>query len=109
MLIAASKDAAFKSGIFVSAISFNLSLESVATFVLFGVADAVFKLHAFLIRTAAGGVFVMKLKLLSAYTVMTTGMICVAHVCCLSVELFCEFNNVYTMLSQEPVQQVVLV
>ena len=33
------------------------------------------KLQAFLINTGAGGVFVTKLKLLSAYTVITTGMI----------------------------------
>ena len=31
--------------------------------------------HAFFSSTAAGGVLVMKLKLLSAYTVITTGMI----------------------------------
>ena len=31
-------------------------------------------LAAFLIRTEAGGVFMIKLKLLSAYAVMTTGM-----------------------------------
>ena len=39
MLIAASKDAAFKSGIFISAISLTLSFEIVATFVLFGAAE----------------------------------------------------------------------
>ena len=35
MLIAASKDAAFKSGIFISAISWILALEIVATLFLF--------------------------------------------------------------------------
>lgn len=75
MLIAASMLAAFRSGIFISAISRTLSLEMVATLVLLGAADAVFRLHAFLSSTAAGGVLVTKLKLLSAYTVMTTGMI----------------------------------
>lgn len=47
----------------------------VATLVLFGTAEADFRLQAFLSSTAAGGVLVMKLKLLSAYTVITTGMI----------------------------------
>ena len=53
MLIAASKDAAFKSGIFNSAISCNFALESVATFVLFGVAEPDLMLEAFLINTGA--------------------------------------------------------
>ena len=75
MLIAASTDAAFRSGIFSSAILRTSSLEIVATLVLFGTPDAVFRLQAFFNRTAAGGVLVMKLKLLSAYTVITTGMI----------------------------------
>ncbi len=75
MLIAASTVAAFRSGIFISAISRTLSLEIVATFVLFGTPEPDFRLQAFLSRTAAGGVLVMKLKLLSAYTVITTGMI----------------------------------
>ena len=75
MLIAASKDAAFKSGIFISAISWILALEIVATFVLFGTPEPDLMLQAFFNKTAAGGVFVMKLKLLSAYTVITTGMI----------------------------------
>ena len=39
MLIAASMLAAFKSGIFISAISFTLSLEIEATFVLLGTPD----------------------------------------------------------------------
>ena len=73
MLIAASRDAAFKSGIFNSAISCNFALESVATFALFGVAEPDLMLQAFLINTGAGGVFVTKLKLLFAYTVITTG------------------------------------
>lgn len=74
MLIAASKEAAFKSGIFISAISLILSLEMVATLFLLGTAEPDFKLHAFFRSTAAGGVFVTKLKLLSAYTVITTGV-----------------------------------
>ena len=75
MLIAASRDAAFRSGIFNSAISCTFAFEIVATFSLFGTAEPLLILHAFLINTAAGGVFVIKLKLLSAYTVITTGMI----------------------------------
>ena len=75
MLIAASKEAAFKSGIFISAISWILALEIVATFVLFGTPEPDLMLQAFFNKTAAGGVFVMKLKLLSAYTVITTGII----------------------------------
>ena len=65
MLIAASIDAAFRSGIFISAISRILSLEIVATFVLLGTPDPDFRLQAFFRRTAAGGVFVMKEKDLS--------------------------------------------
>ena len=75
MLIALSMVAAFRSGIFISAISRILSLEMVATLVLLGTPEPDFRLQAFFSRTAAGGVLVMKLKLLSAYTVMTTGMI----------------------------------
>jgi hypothetical protein len=66
MLIAASKEAAFKSGILSSAISCNFALEIVATFVLFGTAEPDLMLQAFLIKTGAGGVLVTKLKLLSA-------------------------------------------
>src|SRR5699024_8035911 len=75
MLIAASTDAAFRSGIFSSAISWSCAFVIVATLFLFGTPEPDWILHAFLIRTAAGGVFVMKLKLLSLYTVITTGMI----------------------------------
>ena len=75
MLIADSIFAAFRSGIFSSAISRILSLDMVATLSLFGVPDAFFRLQAFFRSTGAGGVLVMKLKLQSAYTVMTTGMI----------------------------------
>ena len=66
ILIAASKEAAFKSGIFNSAISCTFALEIVATLVLFGTAEPDLMLQAFLINTGAGGVFVIKLKLLSA-------------------------------------------
>ena len=76
MLIAASKEAALRSGILVSAIFFTCSLVMEATFVLLGVPEAVSMPHAFLIRTAAGGVFVMKENERSAKTVMTTGIMC---------------------------------
>lgn len=66
MLIADSREAALRSGIFISAISLTLSLEIVATLVLFGAPEPDFRLHAFFSSTAAGGVFVTKLKLLSA-------------------------------------------
>ena len=74
MLIAASIDAAFKSFIFVSAICCKSALDTVATFFLFGSPDPDWILQAFFNKTAAGGVFVTKLKLLSWYTVITTGI-----------------------------------
>ena len=74
MLIAASRDAALRSGILVSAICFTCSLVIFATLVLFGVADAVSIPQAFLMRTAAGGVFVIKVNERSSYTVITTGI-----------------------------------
>ena len=58
MLIAASMLAAFRSGIFISAISFTLSLEIVATFVLFGTPEPDLMLQAFFSKTAAGAEFV---------------------------------------------------
>ena len=65
MLIAASILAAFKSGILISAISLILSLEIEATFVLFGTPYPDLMLQYFFNNTAAGGVFVMKLNVLS--------------------------------------------
>ena len=73
--IAASMEPAFRSGIFISAISRTLSFEIVATLSLFGTPEAFDRPHAFFRSTAAGGVFVIKLKERSAYTVITTGMI----------------------------------
>ena len=58
MLMAASRLAAFKSGIFCSAIACKSAFFKVATFVLLGTPEPLWILHAFLIRTAAGGVFV---------------------------------------------------
>ena len=66
MLIALSTDAALRSGIFCSAIFFTCSRVIFATLVLFGVPEAVSMPHAFLMRTAAGGVFVTKVKERSA-------------------------------------------
>ena len=66
ILIAASSVAAFKSGIFVSAICLIASLLTVATFVLLGVPEAFSIFAAFFKSTAAGGVFVMNVKDLSA-------------------------------------------
>ena len=57
ILMAASTVAAFKSGIFISAISCNWAFVIVATFVLFGTPEPDLILQAFLIRTGAGGVF----------------------------------------------------
>ena len=66
MLIAASMLAAFRSGILVSAILRMSSLLMVATFSLLGTPEAFSMLQAFLMRTAAGGVLVMKVKERSA-------------------------------------------
>src|SRR5690606_10553552 len=65
MLIAASMLLAFKSGIFISAISLTLSLEIVATFVLFGSPEPDSIPTAFFINAATGGVLVMKVNDLS--------------------------------------------
>ena len=65
MLTALSRLAAFRSGSFALAISSSCALVIVATLVLLGSPDPDWILQAFLIRTAAGGVFVMKEKLLS--------------------------------------------
>src|SRR5690606_16193960 len=56
-------------------ISLSFAREILPTLTLWGSADPDSRLRAFLIRTAAGGVFVMNEKVLSAYTVMTTGRI----------------------------------
>ena len=62
MLMAASTEAAFKSGIFFSAISRICALVMLATLSRLGRPEAVSRPQAFLINTAAGGVFVMKVK-----------------------------------------------
>ena len=70
MLIAASTSAALRSGIFSVAISRTCASVSFATLSLLGLADPLSMLQAFLMRTAAGGVLVTKVKERSAYTVM---------------------------------------
>ena len=72
MLIADSILAAFKSGIFISAIFLMSSLLILATLVLLGTAEPLSILHAFLIKTGAGGVFVINENERSANTVITT-------------------------------------
>jgi hypothetical protein len=66
MLAAASTLAAFRSGIFCSAIFLICSPVIVATLFLFGTPDAFSIPQAFFRRTAAGGVFVMNVKERSA-------------------------------------------
>ena len=75
ILIAASIDAAFKSSIFCSAIALTCSFVIVATLSLFGFPEPFSYLIAFLINTATGGTFVIKVNDLSEYTVITTGII----------------------------------
>ena len=64
--IACSTSRAFRSVIFVSAIERSWSRVSLPTFVRFGSAEPLSSRSASLIRTAAGGVFVMKSKLRSS-------------------------------------------
>ena len=66
MLIAVSMFAAFRSGILISAILRTCSFVSWPTFVLFGTPEADSRPSSFLMRTGAGGVFVMKLNVRSA-------------------------------------------
>ena len=70
--IADSRFAALRSGIFVSAIFCTSAFEIVATLFLLGTPEALSIPHAFLIRTAAGGVFVTNVNERSSYTVITT-------------------------------------
>ena len=65
MLIAASTVAAFKSGIFNSAIFLTCSFVNLPTLVLFGTPEPLSNPNSYFIRTAAGGVFKIKLKDLS--------------------------------------------
>ena len=72
--IACSTSCAFRSGIFVSAIERSCALVSLPTFVMFGSAEPDSIPSASLIRTAAGGVFVMNVNERSSKTVISTGM-----------------------------------
>ena len=74
MLIACSIVFAFKSSIFISAIERKSFFERTPTFSLFGSPEPFLILACFIISLAAGGVFVIKVKLLSAYTVISTGI-----------------------------------
>ena len=60
VLIAASSDSAFRSGIFVLAISSTCFAVTVPTLFLFGSADPLAMFAARFSRIDAGGVFVMK-------------------------------------------------
>jgi hypothetical protein len=73
--IADSTLAAFKSGIFVSAISRTLSRLTVATLLRFGSPEPDSIPAAFLRSTAAGGVLVINVNERSSNTVISTGMI----------------------------------
>src|SRR5258707_9306639 len=64
--IACSTSRAFRSCIFVSAIERSWAFVRRPTFIRFGSADPFSSRSASLIRTAAGGVFVMKSKLRSS-------------------------------------------
>ena len=73
--IAASTFAAFRSGCFICAISRTWAFVTEPTLVLFGSPEALASYAARFKSTAAGGVFVMKAKVRSSNTEMTTGMI----------------------------------
>src|ERR1700677_5136522 len=75
LLAAASTVLAFMSGIFwlaMAMICFSVTLPFLS---LLGVPDPLSMPAAFSSNTGAGGVLVMKVKLRSAYTVITTGMV----------------------------------
>src|ERR671919_89779 len=72
--IACSTSRAFRSGSFVSAIWRTCSRVRRPTFSRFGSAEPLSRRRASLIRTAAGGVFVMKVNDRSSKTVISTGM-----------------------------------
>ena len=71
---AASKSAAVKSGIFIFAISSACARVNLPTLSVCGLGLPLSILAAFLMRTVAGGVFMMKVKLLSSKAVITTGI-----------------------------------
>jgi hypothetical protein len=69
-----SMSRALRSGIFVSAIRLTCSRERRPTLFRFGSPEPLSSRSASLIRTAAGGVFVMNVKERSSKTVISTGM-----------------------------------
>ena len=71
---AASISAAVKSGIFCVAIASHWARVSLPTLSTWGLGLPYWIPAAFLIRMVAGGVFMMKVKLLSANAVITTGI-----------------------------------
>ena len=71
---AASRSAAVRSGILVLAISSSCLRVTLPTFSVFGARLPDSMPTAFFISTDAGGVFMMKVKLRSEYTVMITGI-----------------------------------
>src|SRR5438105_9362256 len=75
VLIAASSDAAFRSGIFVLAISSTCLRVTFPTLFLLGTPEPFWMPAALNRSTAAGGVFVTNVNERSDNTVMTTGMI----------------------------------
>ena len=74
-LSAASRVAAFRSGIFFSAISRTWARVMVPTLVLLGTPEPLSMPMAYMLSMGVGGVLVMKVKERSAYTVMTTGIL----------------------------------
>jgi len=72
--IAASSSLAFRSGSLVVAISRIWSRLILPTLSVCGVADPLARPAAFLISSAAGGVFVTKVKVRSSKIVISTGM-----------------------------------
>src|SRR5215469_10269662 len=74
VLTAASRLAAVRSGIFAFAMSSACEREILPTLSVCGLLDPLSTLAAFLISTVAGGVFITKVKLLSANAVITTGI-----------------------------------
>ena len=73
--MAASSDAALRSGIFVRAISSTCCFVTWPTLFLFGTPEPFCSPAALSRRIDAGGVLVMKVKERSEKTVITTGMI----------------------------------
>ena len=71
---AASRSAAVRSGPLALAISSAWARVSVPTLSVCGLDEPFCTPAAFLMRTVAGGVFMMKVKLLSAKAVITTGI-----------------------------------